>query len=754
MTIAILTPWYGPDLHGGAERVAFEAAERMARRGHAVTVLTTCARSFDRNWSENFYRAGTTVENGVTVVRFPVRKRNVELFNRVNQKLVSLPASALKRGVNPVTAEEAQIFADENINSDELIEHLRSRGADYQAILLIPYLYGPILKGWRFVADRAYLQPCLHDEAYARLPAVDEMMRGVRGLLFNSEGEREIALRLFGPGLVSRSLVVGSAIDLPDSGGAATVGMPHGFAPGKERFVLYLGRRTATKNVDFLVAAFREFKMRYPDSRLRLALAGTGSQNYDDPAAGIADLAFVSEAQKVALLRSTAAVVQPSLNESYSRTLMEAWLCGKPVAVHAKCAATAQAMRSAGGGWIADSLADWVQVFAAVETLSSDELSELGARAAVYVRAFASWDGVLERYEEAMLEQAPPKRAHERSVWNVVDEMRYGEPITIQALALRDTYRSLGIHAEIFSPRIDKRVEHEAAAGSPPDGAVLVVQLHQSADVLGSLAGMKNPRVLVVHGDAMPITAELQDAASGCVAVYASSPVTRRRLENLLGRTVLQYTTIVNPQRWNVTPDPTLMAALQDERTNILCVNAIDESNGQIELLEVFAQYLTLDLNARLILAGRYRFEDPYYQQLLRTVHGSALSQHVLIPGMVSEPALAALYATAHVYCTLSRAEILGSALVEAMWFDVPVCAFNSPIAASMLGPCGVLLNETGNALNIAGLLRVMATDPGVRAEILKSQRERRLRFSPHAVSIQAQEMLEAAEELLVAEKT
>lgn len=754
MIIAIVTPWYGAGLHGGAERVAFEAAERMAGRGHAVTVLTTCARSFDRSWSENFYRAGTTVENGVTVMRFPVRKRNAELFNRVNQKLVSLPASALKRGVNPVTPEEAEIFTDENINSDELIVHLESRGVEYEAIVFIPYLYGPILNGWRFVAERAYLQPCLHDEAYARLPAVDEMMRGVHGLLFNSEGEREIALRLFGPGIAPRSLVVGSAIELPEAGGAGTVGMPRGFSPEQERFVLYLGRRAATKNVDFLVAAFREFKSRYRDSRLRLVLAGTGTQNYDDPAAGVVDLGFVSEAQKAALLRSAAALFQPSLNESYSRTMMEAWLCGKPVAVHAKCAATSRAMRSAGGGWVAESLADWVQAFAAAEASSAGELGELGARAGAYVRAFASWDGVLDRYEQALIEPALPHEARQRSVWNVVDEMRYGEPITIQALALRDTLRRLGIHAEIFSPRVDKRMEHEAASGPPPRDAVLVVQLHGSVDVLRSLAGMQNPRVLVVHGDAAAIARELQEAAPRCAAVYASSPVTCRMLENLLGRTVRQYATIVNPQRWNVTPDPTLMAALQDERTNILCVNAIDESNGQIELLEVFAQYLTLDLNARLILAGRYRFEDPYYQQLLRTVHGSALSQHVLVPGMVSEPALAALYATAQLYCTLSRAEILGSALVEAMWFDVPVCAFNSPIAALTLGPSGVLLNETDNALNVAGLLRVMATDHGVRADILKAQSERRLLFSPNALAAQAQEMLAAAGETLVAERT
>lgn len=753
MIIAIVTPWYGRELQGGAERVAYEAAQRMARRGHDVTVLTTCARSFDRSWSENYHRAGTTVEDGVTVRRFPLRERNAELFNRVNQKLINLTPQQLRCGVTPLSAEEAEIFSNENINSDELIAHLETAGSGYEAVIFIPYLYGPILNGWRHVADRSYLQPCLHDEAYARLPAVAEMMRGVRRLLFNSEGEREIALHLYGPGITPRSLVVGSAIDLPELNDAGHVPMPKGFSSEKERYVLYLGRRAGTKNVDLLVAAFREFKVLYPESGLKLVLAGAGSQNYGDPEAGIVDLGFVSESQKVRLLRSARALVQPSINESYSRTMMEAWLCGKPVAVHAKCAATSQAMRSAGGGWIADTLSDWVEMFVCVERSSAVELQELGARAGAYVRAFASWDGVLERYEWAISQQAQPRAQGERSVWNALDEIGYGEPVTIQALALRDTFRCRGVASEIFSNRVDKRMKHEAAGSVLPPDAVVVAHVHGSAEMLRTLAAVSNPKIVVVYGDASAVMDDLRAASSRIVAVYASSPVTRRALEQQLKRPVLAYETIVNPERWNIAPDPTLMAALQDGRTNILCVNAIDESNRQIELLDVFARYLTLDLNARLILAGRHSFEHPYYQKLLRTIHGSALSQHVLIPGMVSEPALAALYSTAHVYCTLSLAETLGSALVEAMWFDVPVCAFNSPVAASILGSSGVLLNDASDALKVAALLRVLATDHAVRGEILKSQRERRNLLSPDALAGQADGMLAAVEATLVTER-
>ena len=77
----------------------------------------------------------------------------------------------------------------------------------------MPYLYGPTLLGLPYVAERAYLQPCLHDESYAYLPRVAEVAHLAKGLLFNSAGEYELALRLFGPGIAPKSTIVGEGVE-------------------------------------------------------------------------------------------------------------------------------------------------------------------------------------------------------------------------------------------------------------------------------------------------------------------------------------------------------------------------------------------------------------------------------------------------------------------------------------------------------------------------------------------------------------
>ena len=73
--IALVIPWFGESLKGGAEQQAWQIATRLAARGHSVEVLTTCCRSFFDDWAKNHLPTGAMSEMGLTVRRFPVDER-------------------------------------------------------------------------------------------------------------------------------------------------------------------------------------------------------------------------------------------------------------------------------------------------------------------------------------------------------------------------------------------------------------------------------------------------------------------------------------------------------------------------------------------------------------------------------------------------------------------------------------------------------------------------------------------------------
>lgn len=406
--IAVVTPWFGADLIGGAERLAWQIAHGLAQRGHAIEILTTCARSFADDWGRNHHTPGVEHNGMLTVRRFRVDARDGEAFERANALLLATPPAKLRPGYAPVPQQTCQAFLAHNIRSRELTEYLAQAGNAYQAVIFLPYLYGTTLDTIGMVKERAFLHPLLHNEPYAYLPCVQACMHDARGLIFLSEGEFLLAERLYGPGIIKKSRIVGNWIDPPRIHADATFArgiLAGSLDPMRDRYVLYIGRREETKNLGMLIEAHREYRKRHV-SDLKLVLIGPGTTSLADTTHDIIDLGHVADDLKHLLLANTLALFQPSYNESYSRAMMEAWSHGRPVVVHEHCLSTALATAQCEGGWVAATKRDWMQALRTIDNASPETLATAGERGRRHYEAHSTPESVLERYEAAL--RLPP----------------------------------------------------------------------------------------------------------------------------------------------------------------------------------------------------------------------------------------------------------------------------------------------------------------------------------------------------------
>ena len=123
--VAIVTPWFGKELKGAAEQVAWQVAQRLAARNHRVEVLTTCCRSFLEDWSVNHLKSGTHQEEGLTIRRFRVNPRRADLFNSANSHLLSYPRKKMLPGLDSFELASGDIFIQENINSQSLLKFIK-----------------------------------------------------------------------------------------------------------------------------------------------------------------------------------------------------------------------------------------------------------------------------------------------------------------------------------------------------------------------------------------------------------------------------------------------------------------------------------------------------------------------------------------------------------------------------------------------------------------------------------------------------
>ena len=387
MKIAFVTPWYGPHVTGGMETITRQTVTRLRGAGFDIEVLTTCIRDFHADWSINYHRSGLDTFDGVPVRRFAVQQRDKAAFDRVNFQLMN------GRAVSEV---DEQLFLREMFRCPSLFDFIAENSGDY-LFFFVPYMFPTTYRGAQISPERSAIIPCLHDEAYAYLDVFRRVMPAVRAQLFFVHAERELSERLYGrpPGQIRE--VVGGGVDDDVQGDAGRFRQKFGI---HEPFFLYVGRREAGKNVPQLLDYWQQYSQSSP-STPKLLLIGKGQILLPSPAVGdvatVVDLGFVSLQDKFDACAAATALIQPSLNESFSLVLMESWLVETPVLVHGHCAVTREHCRRANGGLYYTNFAEFA---ATVDYLLQHPAiaRKMGQNGRQYVLDNYRWPQIVEQY--------------------------------------------------------------------------------------------------------------------------------------------------------------------------------------------------------------------------------------------------------------------------------------------------------------------------------------------------------------------
>jgi len=384
--VAIVPPRFGADVVGGAEALLREVATGLSSRGWDIEVLTTCARDH-YTWA-NDLAEGVTDEDGVTVRRFPTVSQTSLVGRRAQD--------AIQEGRIPPLDEQVT-WLSWRFTVPDLFHHLVRVHTSFDAIVFAPYLFWTTTVCMPPVADRAVVVPCLHDETYARLNVIRPVLSSPARVWFLSEPEHQLAHRL-GP-VTAEHLVTGAGITIPTRYDAAGFRDRYGIV---RPFILYAGRRERDKGWDELMNMFEHMGASGPPE-VDLVTIGVGKVTVPGSVAGyVHDLGFLPEADRDAAFAAALAYVQPSRMESFSRSVMEAWLAGTPVLTTADSDVVTWHCERSGGGL---SFCDEASFVRAVARLRSDpaEADAMASRGRQYVLDSYRWDAVLDRMEADLL---------------------------------------------------------------------------------------------------------------------------------------------------------------------------------------------------------------------------------------------------------------------------------------------------------------------------------------------------------------
>lgn len=389
-SIVWIIPWFHENVGGGSEVKVREYAQRLIARGDDVEVWCTCGRDFHDNWNVDHWPVGLSDVLGIPTRRFPIRKGNHTVYNELNARLLA---------GGTISEAEGEAFFRESINSDALMDHIRTEGRD-RHLIFTPYMYGTTFNGSQIFPKTSFIYSEFHNEPYVRIPALKKAVEGVAGIFYHSTPERELANSVFNIAGKPQA-VLGMGIEELAPGDVEEFRRKSGL--GDDPFILYAGRQSAAKGVGVLCDFFREF--RHANSARPLKLVLIGKEDMEIPKhPDILPLGFVSEEDKVSAHRAATVLCQPSVNESFSIVVLESWMVGVPVLVNGWCAVTKNHCEISGGGLWFDNQWEFRE---AMNWLLDhpEERRRMAKQGEAYVRTNLRWDVILDRFERFLEER-------------------------------------------------------------------------------------------------------------------------------------------------------------------------------------------------------------------------------------------------------------------------------------------------------------------------------------------------------------
>jgi len=376
--IIFVIPWYGKHASGGAEIQCKTLAERLKKSGLNIEVYTTCSNQFQGEW-KNDSKPGTFTENEIPVTRFKINNRNKSLFDYINEKIISR---------QEISLQEEKDFFENNINSKDLIKAIKKDSTSL--FVFMPYLYGTTFYGSQVHPKRSILIPCIHDEGYARMDLVKQMLSGVAAISFNSLPEQQFASSITE---LPKNEVLGEGIDFLQN--------EIEYSNFQEKFnlntfILCAGKKVEEKNTPLLIDYFCKY-LEKNNTDLKLVLSGSGKISIPlQFSKNILDV-FLSRDELTSAYAGATCLCLPSVNESFSRVIMESWTNKTPVLVNSRCSVTKYFCLESNGGLFFNTYSEF-EACLNYFLNNRDTAKKLGENGFNYVKDHYDWDKIVKSY--------------------------------------------------------------------------------------------------------------------------------------------------------------------------------------------------------------------------------------------------------------------------------------------------------------------------------------------------------------------
>ena len=341
-------------------------------------------------------------------------------------------------------------------------------------------------------------------------------------------------------------------------------------------------------------------------------------------------------------------------------------------------------------------------------------------------------------------------------VVQILPTLSFGDGVGNDALWLKEIIGKMGYTTEIYAENIDKRLPECTAVKADKlrdlkKDDVLIYHKSTGTDLTFKLEKYKCRRVMVYHNITPPefFRSYSIPATQLTELGYKGVDFLRDKVDYVMADSSFNrdellkrgYTCpidvrpiLIKFDDYRQAPDEATVKKYSDGKKNLIFVGRIAPNKKQENVIKAFYFYKKLNPESRLILVGSSKGMENYRDRLVKYAGALGIGEDVIFPGHIKFSEILAYYRIADVFVCMSEHEGFCVPLVEAMFFDTSIVAYDTSAISDTLGGSGLLLDSNDPVYAAAVIDRVL-TDEKLREAVIEGQRRRLEDFSYEKVS-------------------
>lgn len=331
-------------------------------------------------------------------------------------------------------------------------------------------------------------------------------------------------------------------------------------------------------------------------------------------------------------------------------------------------------------------------------------------------------------------------------VIQILPTMAYGDAVGNNTLAIGEMLKQNGYETAIYAENIDSRLPAKAVKHvdeyKEKEGDIVIFHLSIWSRLNGLIKGLKAKVIIIYHNVTPPEFFEQysKEAYELCkkglegVKALANVPVmcicdsefNKQDLIRMGYKCPIEVVPILIAfDDYKKKHDEKIVEQYSDDGyTNLLFTGRIAPNKKQENVIKAFYYYKNyFNPKSRLFIVGSYNESDLYYRKLRAYVDELELND-VIFPGHIPFSQILSYYRIADVFVCMSEHEGFCVPLAEAMYFGVPVVAYNTTAVGETLGGSGLLL-EDNNPVVVAEAINKLITNKEFSKQIVSNEKLR-----------------------------